>query len=49
MIRARVDERATTLFDNQVTRILLWAQVFSIDGDDAIVEGGYVRAFIQAW
>jgi hypothetical protein len=44
-----IDECATALFDDQVARVLQRAQVFGVDGKDAIVESGYVRAFIQAW
>ena len=49
MVGASINEGAPARFDDQVTRILLRAQVFGVDGEDAIVEGRNMRAFIQAW
>ena len=49
IVGAGIDERAAALFDDEVTGVLQRAQIFSVDGDDAIVECRYVRALIQAW
>jgi hypothetical protein len=49
VVRARIDERGVATFHDQVARVLQWAQVFGIDGNDAIVEGGYVGALTQVY